>query len=88
VKRTDFKLDMLPAHLFMNFRVTDEHGRQLGQGATWARSRPSWAGRRAGLPGAGGAEGGQTSWRPPFATSGKTRLQPASISAGSYQTRS
>jgi ATP-dependent helicase HrpA len=32
VKRTDFKLDMLPAHLFMNFRVTDEHGRQLGMG--------------------------------------------------------
>lgn len=32
VKRTDFKLDMLPAHLFMNFRVVDEHGRQLGTG--------------------------------------------------------
>ncbi len=32
VKRTDFKLDMLPAHLFMNFRIVDEHGRQLGHG--------------------------------------------------------
>ncbi|MFT4192080.1 MAG: DUF3418 domain-containing protein, partial [Comamonas sp.] len=32
VKRTDFKLDMLSPHLFMNFRVVDEHGRQLGQG--------------------------------------------------------
>ncbi|MFT3776741.1 MAG: ATP-dependent RNA helicase HrpA [Ottowia sp.] len=32
VKRTDFKLDMLPAHLFMNFRVMDEHGRQRGLG--------------------------------------------------------
>ncbi|MDO5288499.1 MAG: DUF3418 domain-containing protein, partial [Pseudomonadota bacterium] len=32
VKRTDFKLDMLPAHLFMHFRVVDEHGRQLGAG--------------------------------------------------------
>lgn len=31
VKRTDFKLDMLPPHLFMNLRVVDEHGRQLGQ---------------------------------------------------------
>ncbi len=30
VKRTDFKLDMVPAHLFMNLRVVDEHGRQLG----------------------------------------------------------
>jgi ATP-dependent helicase HrpA len=32
VKRADFKLDMLPAHLFMNFRLVDEHGRQLGMG--------------------------------------------------------
>jgi len=32
VKRADFKLDMVPSHLFMNFRVVDEHGRQLGQG--------------------------------------------------------
>ncbi|HWI82712.1 ATP-dependent RNA helicase HrpA [Ramlibacter sp.] len=32
VKRADFKLDMLPAHLFMNFRIADEHGRQLGMG--------------------------------------------------------
>jgi len=32
VKRTDFKLDMVPAHLFMNFRIVDEHGRQLAMG--------------------------------------------------------
>ncbi|MDH4393387.1 MAG: ATP-dependent RNA helicase HrpA [Aquabacterium sp.] len=32
VQRNDFKLDMLQAHLFMNFRVVDEHGRQLGMG--------------------------------------------------------
>lgn len=32
VKRTDFKLDMLAPHLFMNLRVVDEHGRQLGMG--------------------------------------------------------
>ena len=32
VKRADFKLDMLAPHLFMNFRVVDEHGRQLGTG--------------------------------------------------------
>jgi ATP-dependent helicase HrpA len=32
IKRADFKLDMLPPHLFMNLRVVDEHGRQLGQG--------------------------------------------------------
>jgi ATP-dependent helicase HrpA len=32
VKRADFKLDMLPPHMFMNLRVIDEHGRQLGMG--------------------------------------------------------
>ncbi len=32
VQRPDFKLDMLSPHLFMNFRVVDEHGRQLGTG--------------------------------------------------------
>lgn len=32
VKRADFKPEQLPAHLFMNFRVVDESGRQLGMG--------------------------------------------------------
>ncbi len=32
VQRNDFKLEQLNAHLFMNFRVVDEHGRQLGTG--------------------------------------------------------
>ena len=32
VKRTDFKLDMLSPHLFMNLQVVDEHGRQRGMG--------------------------------------------------------
>jgi ATP-dependent helicase HrpA len=32
VQRNDFKLELLSAHLFMNFRVVDEHGRQLGMG--------------------------------------------------------
>ncbi len=36
VKRGDLKLDMLPLHLFMNFRVVDEHGRQLGTGRSLA----------------------------------------------------
>ena len=30
--RADIKTDMLQAHHFMNFRVVDEHGRQLGAG--------------------------------------------------------
>ena len=36
VKRGDLKLDMLAPHLFMNFRVVDEHGRQLGTGRSLA----------------------------------------------------
>jgi ATP-dependent helicase HrpA len=32
VQRGDFKLDTLSPHLFMNYRVVDEHGRQLGTG--------------------------------------------------------
>ena len=34
--RSDFKLDMLAEHLFMNLRVVDEHGRQLGMGRNLA----------------------------------------------------
>ena len=36
IKRTDLKLDTLSPHLFMNFRVVDEHGRQLGTGRNLA----------------------------------------------------
>ncbi len=32
IKRADFKLDMLSPHLFMNYLVVDEHGRQLAMG--------------------------------------------------------
>ena len=32
VVRADIKVDMLVPHFFMNFRVVDEHGRQLGTG--------------------------------------------------------
>ena len=32
VKLSDFKLETLPAHHFMNFKVVDEHGRQLDMG--------------------------------------------------------
>ncbi|OZI19461.1 ATP-dependent RNA helicase HrpA [Bordetella genomosp. 9] len=32
----DFKLETLPAHLFMNFRVVDEHGRMLAAGRNLA----------------------------------------------------
>ncbi len=42
VRRTDFKLDMVPAHLFMNVRVVDEHGRQLGMGRNLGALKAEW----------------------------------------------
>ncbi len=36
VARADIKLDMLAPHFFMNLRVVDEHGRQLGSGRNLA----------------------------------------------------
>jgi len=90
VKRTDFKLDMLPAHLFMNFRVVDEHGRQRGQGRNLGALKAelggeargafqALAGLRAALPAtaAGGeAEGGSAPGAPPH----HERKQPAALS--------
>src|SRR3546814_1780233 len=37
VKRADFKLETLPAHHTMNFKVVDEHGRQLEMGRNLAQ---------------------------------------------------
>ena len=36
LKRADFKQEQLPPHLLMNFRINDEHGRQLGLGRNLA----------------------------------------------------
>jgi ATP-dependent helicase HrpA len=48
VKRADFKLDMLSPHLFMNFRITDEHGRQLGQGRNLGALKAEWGAKARG----------------------------------------
>ena len=45
VQRADFKLDQLPPHLFMNFRVVDEHGRQLGMGRDLAALKAELGGQ-------------------------------------------
>ena len=42
VKRADFKLDMLSPHLFMNLRVVDEHGRQMGMGRNLGALKADW----------------------------------------------
>lgn len=39
VAPTDFKPETLPAHLFMNFRLVDEHGRMLAMGRNLAQLR-------------------------------------------------
>ncbi|MEX3582099.1 MAG: ATP-dependent RNA helicase HrpA [Burkholderia sp.] len=39
MKSSDFKLETLAAHLFINFKVIDEHGRQLGMGRNLAQLR-------------------------------------------------
>ena len=70
VKRTDFKLDMVPPHLFMNLRVVDEHGRQLGMGRNLgalkadlgAQARGAFqalAALKTSLPASAGGVGGQ-----------------------------
>lgn len=39
VHMTDFKLENLPSHLFMSFKVIDEYGRQLASGRNLAQLR-------------------------------------------------
>ncbi len=41
----DFKLETLPQHLFMNFKVVDEQGRQLGMGRNLAALRAELGGK-------------------------------------------
>ncbi len=48
IKRADFKLDMVAPHLFMNFRVADEHGRQLGQGRNLGALKAEWGAKARG----------------------------------------
>ena len=41
-----FRLEQLSAHLLMNFRVIDEHGRQLGMSRNFAQLRSEWSLKR------------------------------------------
>ncbi|MFC4482528.1 MULTISPECIES: ATP-dependent RNA helicase HrpA [Cupriavidus] len=45
VRRADFKLETLPAHHSMNFKVIDEHGRQLEMGRNLAQLRAEFGGQ-------------------------------------------
>ena len=45
VLSTDFKVETLPAHHFMNFKVIDEHGRQLEMGRNLATLQAEFGGQ-------------------------------------------
>ncbi|WP_423196883.1 MULTISPECIES: ATP-dependent RNA helicase HrpA [unclassified Cupriavidus] len=45
IRRADFKLETLPAHHAMNFKVIDEHGRQLDMGRNLAQLRAEFGGQ-------------------------------------------
>jgi ATP-dependent helicase HrpA len=45
VLTSDFKLETLPAHHFMNFKVIDEHGRQLDMGRNLATLQAEFGGQ-------------------------------------------
>nr|WP_315595434.1 ATP-dependent RNA helicase HrpA [uncultured Cupriavidus sp.] len=45
IRRADFKLETLPAHHSMNFKVIDEHGRQLDMGRNLAQLRAEFGGQ-------------------------------------------
>ncbi|MFZ6656040.1 ATP-dependent RNA helicase HrpA [Undibacterium sp. TJN19] len=44
-KSTDFKFETVPVHLSMNFKVVDEHGRQLEMGRNLATLRAEFGGQ-------------------------------------------
>jgi ATP-dependent helicase HrpA len=44
-KQSDYKLEMLAPHQFMNFKVIDEHGRQLAMGRNLAQLRAELGGQ-------------------------------------------
>ena len=45
ILRADFKHEQVPAHLLMNFRIVDEHGRQLGAGRNLAALKAELGGQ-------------------------------------------
>ena len=79
VKRADFKLDMLSPHLFMNFRVVDEHGRQLGHGRNLGALKAEWGAKARGAfqALAGLKLGGQSGSEQKTAPAPEGKAQPA-----------
>jgi ATP-dependent helicase HrpA len=90
VQRNDFKPDQLPPHLFMNLRVVDEHGRQLGMGRDVAGLKAELGGqartafqalaalKRSGEPAAKSVQPAQLAPTPPGAGVAAQITRPAS----------
>jgi ATP-dependent helicase HrpA len=74
VLSTDFKLETLPTHLFMNFKVVDEHGRQLDMGRNLATLQAE-------LGGQARQSFQKMAEAAPNAMPGKVTAQPAAASA-------
>lgn len=43
IKKTDFKVENLPPHLLMNYKVVDEHGRQIGMDRSLPKLRSEFS---------------------------------------------
>jgi ATP-dependent helicase HrpA len=83
VKRADFKLDMLKPHLFMNFRVVDEHGRQLGTGRNLGALKAELGAQaRGAFQALAGLKAGPRPLLPPQSGAGPHRCAQASKNAG------
>ena len=86
IVRADIKADMLSPHFFMNYKVVDEHGRQLGQSRNLGALKAEWGKQARGafqalasLKLGQGAAAGATG-QPAVTASGK-RDQPAGLAA-------
>jgi ATP-dependent helicase HrpA len=73
-----FKLETLPAHLVMNFKLVDEHGRQIDMGRNLAQLRAAHAGKAtASFASAASARLAATGTRPEAAKGGAAKAPPA-----------
>ncbi len=92
IARGDMKLDMLAPHLFMNFRVVDEHGRQLGTGRNLGALKAELGSQARGafqaLAGLRTRPGPENSFdlkqNRPVTQQGRAQAAPEKIAAGSH----
>ena len=83
VVRADIKVDMLTPHYFMNFRVVDEHGRQLGQGRNLGALKAEWGKQaRGAFQALANLKLGQSAVNPPQATAAVPQAPNLSIKSG------